>query len=161
MEVDLTPQDDRPPLPDQGFDGVPQDGPPTFGDAEASEPVSTVPDVDESQVRTVLSMIGTGVHITFGHPAIDEHWRFTDPELDQLTPPITSYVNRSARLRAAVQRGDAISVALTLGLYTSRNLRISREIAEDEEASHDASPDDLLTPDRDAATPMQPFSEVP
>ena len=160
MEVDMTPKDDRPQTLDRDFDGVPETGPPIFADADTDTDIVDVPDVDESQIRSILKLIGTGAHVTMGHPAIDEHWRFTDSELDQLAPPITSWVNRSTRLKAAAQHGDAITIAVALGFYTSRNLRISREVSE-QEADEAQIPDEQVPSDVEGPPGMQPWDEVP
>jgi hypothetical protein len=160
MEVDMTPQDDRPTTPDL-TDLGPEASHIPAGAYEPTEPdLADVPDVDESQIRSILKLIGTGAHITMGHPAIEEHWRFTDSELDQLAPPITSWVNRSTRLKAAAQHGDAITIAVALGFYTSRNLRISREVSE-QEADEAQILDEQFPPDEDGPPGMQPWGEVP
>lgn len=156
MTVDLTPHNDRPaePLP-------PSDVPPLEGavapDVVTPDDALSSPEATEAQVRRLLSLIGLGAHTLAGHPDIGEHWAFTDGELDALTPPMTSYINRSRRLRAAVERGDLVTVAVTLGLYVERNVSISREIAAVE--FEDAA-DAQVEPDAGDPTLLQPFGSL-
>ena len=151
MDLDMSPVDDRPPVPPVDAGEVPDPG---IGDAASD----VVPDVDEAQVRRILDLIGMGAHIAVGHPAVEEHWRFTPSELDQLTPPVTAWLNRSPRLRAAAHHGDAVTVAVALGLYTSRNLSISREVADADDA--DVPPPPFPPDDQDPAG-SQPWGEIP
>jgi len=151
-QVDLTPQDDRPSV--DYSEASPAADP--LGVSDGFE----IPDVSEDQIRSILSLIGAGAHITVGHPAIDDHWRFTDSELDQLAPPVTSWVNRSARLKSAAQHGDAVTIAVALGLYTSRNLKISSEVAA-AEADEAAIADEVPLPDDGDAAGLQPWTDVP
>lgn len=161
--VDLTPQDDRPALPDPGAPGSPA-GPdlpgPQIPDVVTPD-LEVVPEVSEDKMRRVLSVIGLGAHMAVGNPHIDEHWAFTDGELDVLTPPLTAYVNRSQRLRAAVDRGDIVTVVVGLGLYAKRNLDLSAEIAAAEDL---AAADGYEVSEPDAAgdpTDIQPWGSIP
>jgi len=155
MTVDLTPADDRPQIPEPGTDTPPD---PTGVDMPPLEDAAPpVPDVSEVQVRGILRLIGSGAHATFGHPAIEEHWRFTDPELDQLAPPVTSWINRNPRLRSAAQHGDAATIAVALGMYAARNVSISREVAAETEMLEDDTPAGGPAPDLG----LQPFGDVP
>lgn len=151
--VDMTPANDRPTPPPAGDDGPPVAPPQDIMSTDVEAPV---PDVSEPQVRGILRLIGSGTHIAFGHPAIDEHWRFTDEELDQLTPPVTAWINRNPRLRAAAQHGDAATIAVALAMYMSRNISISREVAAEEEGDESELPSDELPPDG-----LQPWGQVP
>jgi len=154
MTVNLTPDNDRPPVdpaPDTG--DVPASGT-QLGDVPD---VEVVTEVDEAKVRRVLSVIGMGAHLAVGDPRIDEHWAFTEGELDALTPPLTGYINRSARLRAAVERGDVVTIAVTLGLYAKRNVDISREIAD---VDADLETVDVEPVDGDDPSDIQPWGSV-
>ena len=151
--VDLTPEDDRPapaaevpPLADP--EGPPADLGPV--------PVDVPEQVTEEQVRRVLATAGRLLHHVAGHPDIPEHWSFTDDELDQLTPPVTGYVNRSARLRAAVARGDGLTLTLAVGAWVQRNVRLSQDIAAVEAEQADAG-----QPAEVAGQPAQPWEDLP
>lgn len=156
MTVDLTPHNDRP-----AESTPPPDSPPIEGgmapDVVSPDDALSAPEATEEQVRRLLSLIGLGAHTLAGHPDIGEHWAFTDGELDALTPPMTSYINRSRRLRAAVERGDLVTVAVTLGLYVERNVSISREIAAVESEDAGGAP---VEPDENDPTLMQPFGSL-
>lgn len=94
--------------------------------------------VTEAEVRALLKGLGGAAGYVLRHPDVPDLWRFTDRELGDLTPPLTRICNRPerARLRAAVIRGDEISVALTLAGYAGRNtddLRRARKAAHDDE----------------------------
>jgi len=154
--VDLTPHDDRPALPDPApGDPAPGPEPADIGGYGTSDVLEVVPEVSEDKMRRVLTVIGLGAHTLAGHPQIEEHWAFTDGELDALTPPLTAYVNRSQRLRAAVDRGDIVTVAVTLGLYVKRNVDLSAEIAAAEE--QDTVLEDPVVAD---GAPIQPFDKL-
>jgi hypothetical protein len=81
-----------------------------------------VPQVDETVVRTMLRAVGGGLGYSLGDEDVPEHWRFTERELDDLTPPLTRIVNRNAKLRRAVIRGDEMAVMVAVGGYMGRNM---------------------------------------
>jgi hypothetical protein len=89
------------------------------------------PEVQEAAVRRVLKLIGNGAHGAFGDDLIEEHWCFTDRELDDLTPPVTAIINRRPKLRAAMARSDEAAVAIVMAGYLGRNIddgRMAKEI---------------------------------
>ena len=131
MTLDATPVNDRPP-------------------AEA-EPVTEqaatpdVPDATEDQVRGALRIIGKMTHRAAGDERFPEHWSFTDPELDALTPPATAVVNRIPALRSAVARSDYGLLAAGLFGWGARNVELSHQIAE-REAELVGEPADVTPP---------------
>lgn len=84
------------------------------------------PQVDESVVRGLLKGIGGTLGYALGDDDVADHWRFTDRELDDLTPPVTRIVNRNNKLRRAVMKGDEIAVAIALAGYAGRNVDLAR-----------------------------------
>ena len=82
----------------------------------------SVPQVDESVVRVSLQALGGLLSYPLSDDDVVDHWRFTDRELNDLTPPLTRIVNRNARLRRAVIRGDEVAVAVAFGGYVGRNM---------------------------------------
>lgn len=82
--------------------------------------------VDESVVRGLLKGIGGALGHVVGDEDVGDHWRFTERELDDLTPPVTRIVNRNSGLRRAVMKGDSITVAITLAGYAGRNVDLAR-----------------------------------
>jgi hypothetical protein len=81
-----------------------------------------VPQVDESVVRMSLQAFGGLLSYPLADDDVVDHWRFTERELDDLTPPLTRIVNRNAKLRRAVIRGDEMAVAVAFGGYVGRNM---------------------------------------
>lgn len=88
------------------------------------------PHVDESVVRALLRSLSGGVAYAAGDPDVPDHWRFSDRELADLTPPLTRIVNRRPQLRRAVARGDEAAVAMTLAGYVGRNYTAGRKAQE-------------------------------
>lgn len=84
------------------------------------------PQVDESVVRGLLKGIGGALGHVVGDDDVADHWRFTERELDDLTPPLTRIVNRNSRLRRAVIKGDTLTVAIVLAGYAGRNVDLAR-----------------------------------
>lgn len=91
------------------------------------------PDASEAQVRAMLAGIGGIVSFAIGNREIEDHWRFTADELDDLTPPVTRMVNASPRLRVIVARSDTIAFALVLTRYGLRNADLQRKWSRDNE----------------------------
>jgi hypothetical protein len=98
---------------------APEELPPAEVDSLLEE---SVPQVDESVVRTMLRALGGGLGFALGDDDVVDHWRFTERELDDLVPPLTRIVNRNVKLRRAVIRGDEMAVAVALGGYMGRNI---------------------------------------
>lgn len=96
-------------------------------DDVADEPV---PEVDEAVVRGLLRSLGGGASFALGDADVPDHWRFTDRELDDLTPPLTRIINRRPKLRRAVLRGDEMTVAVVLAGYAGRNVAAARTAQE-------------------------------
>lgn len=96
---------------------------PGFDEPELEE----APPVDELVVRTLLASMGGMAHVAFGDEDVPEHWEFTDRELDQLTPPLTRWINRQPRLRRAVAHGDELAVGLALAGYAGRNITAGQQ----------------------------------
>ncbi len=86
--------------------------------------LSPVPDqVTEAEVRNVLrGLVGPTIGLVLGDPDVPKHWRFTDEELDELTPPFTRYANRNAGMRALIAKGDEGAILVTLAHYTGTNV---------------------------------------
>jgi len=97
----------------------PQDPP---GPGDGLLPEEPVPQVDESVVRMSLQALGGLLSYPLADDDVVDHWRFTVRELDDLTPPLTRIVNRNARLRRAVIRGDEMALAVAFGGYVGRNI---------------------------------------
>ena len=120
MSEALTVTDDRPPV---------EDLPPDPAAEPAAEPVADeVPLVEVGEIATAIRALGDTFHGIAGHPEVPEHWAFTDPEVDQLAPPVTALINRHARARAIAQRSPELAVALVLSRWGVRNARLSSEI---------------------------------
>lgn len=91
--------------------------------------------VDEGTVRRGLRLAGRMLGGVVGDPDVDEHWRFTDDELDDLAPALTRYINRRPKLRAAVRHGDEAIIAAVLVEYAGRNLtagKLAKEARRDD-----------------------------
>lgn len=86
--------------------------------------------VDEATVRNWLEFAGRRVGGLAGDADVDDHWHFTEAELDELAPPLTRYVNRRARLRALVRKGDGVIVGSVLLEYVQRNRSDARAAKE-------------------------------
>ncbi|MGH9042681.1 MAG: hypothetical protein ACRDZ3_20895 [Acidimicrobiia bacterium] len=82
----------------------------------------SVPQVDETVVRSMLRAVGGGLGYGLGDEDVPDHWRFTEGELDDLTPPLTRVINRNAKLRRAVIRGDEMAVGVVVAGYVGRNV---------------------------------------
>lgn len=109
--------------------------------AEALEAPPELVEVSEEQVRSVLGAAGLGLNYVLGDEDVHEHWQFTERELDQLTPPLTRYVNRRPKLREAVLRSDEITIAVVLAEWAGRNVadwRTAREARSDEDVEDEA-----------------------
>ena len=161
MTADLTPDNDRPDWTPPDGDTPPLEGPSV--EPDGIEPDGFAEVVSESQIRTLLAAAGGMTHYLIGHPDIAEHWSFTVDELDSLTPAFATMVNRSARLRAIVHRGDALALAVTLARYADRNLKLSRQIADLEsetppEVAEEGSEIEII-PKR--PEDLQPWDEMP
>lgn len=83
----------------------------------------TVPMVDEAVVRGVLAALGMGAHVVLGDDDVEDHWRFTPRELDELVPPLTRIANRRPKIRQAIMRGDEVTAGILLAGYAGRNVR--------------------------------------
>ena len=144
-KADMTPEDDRP-----------ADDRPAVGDHEAidQEPdagliVDPVETLTVDEVATLLKGAGRGLHSAFGDPRIDEHWAFTNTEIESLAPPLTAIVNRRPALLAVVRRSDAATATLLMAAYLRRNLKLSAEIAAADEAAADADRVPIVPDDGD------------
>lgn len=102
-------------------------------DTTPEVPTVAAPEVDESVIRTMLKSLSNVASFTIGNDEIENHWRFTDREIDDISPPLTRMINRRPAARAAVVRGDEASVALVLASYTGRNLTLSRKFKTEQE----------------------------
>lgn len=114
-----------PPEPEVSTAGVDPDAPPPQWSDDVLEPgmVEEHPDVPEPVVRGILSTFGALLAMSpLADPDVDEHWHFTERELDDLTPPLTRIVNARPTLRAAAARGDEVTVAVQLAGYAGRNV---------------------------------------
>ncbi len=91
------------------------------------------PLVNESLVRGLLKGVGSAANTTIGRDDVEDHWKFDDDELDQLTPPLTRIINKRPKLRQAIARGDEAIIAMVLANYTGRNIAAARgaQIAEE------------------------------
>lgn len=95
--------------------------------------VDDAPEVSPDTVRVVLAAIGAGVGVVAGDEDVPNHWRFTDRELDDLTPPVANIINSRPALRRAVAKGDYAVVAIHLAGYTGRNLGAGKRAREQRE----------------------------
>lgn len=116
-----------PPTPEVSAESAPH------GEAFSSEELIEAPHVDEAVVRTMLRSVGGVAHATAGRDDVKDHWQFTDREIDDLAPPLTRYINRRPKMRAAVARSDEASIALVLTGYTTRNFAAGRAAKKAEE----------------------------
>lgn len=114
------------------------------------------PEVDELVVRTLLSSMGGMLHVAIGDEDVPEHWEFTPRELDQLTPPLTRWVNRQPRLRKAVAHGDELAVGVALASYAGRNITAAQQAR----AARDEEGNDAHV-DREAPGPAGPAGAAP
>lgn len=153
-DVNLTPEDDRPQFEQPAPGPANETGEP-FGPIGPDLNLEPAPEeVSESQVRNILRLVGRGVHRAIGDQHIGEHWNFTQEELDDLAPAVVSLANRNARLRAAVHKSDAATVAMILFGWTLRNVELSRAIEEarqelEEEQEGRAEPTERPAPPED------------
>lgn len=137
----VTVTDDRPAEPTKGEDGrhvadrPGVDESAMAGEAPTPEPA---PVVDEEDVRRALRLAGDTLHGWVGHPEVPEHWSFTPGEIEALTPPLTSVINRHAAARQMMQHSPEAAVALTLARFGWRNMRITKALA-DAEAEAEAA----------------------
>lgn len=125
--------------------------PPDLGDiperpAEVDDPGGTgdIPDLlSEVTVRSLLETCALLAGMAANPVHVQGLWRFEPGELDMLAPALTRIANRTPVLRAALIRGDWITVALVTGGYTARNVTTWRQAsAELERQSHrDTGPD--------------------
>lgn len=80
------------------------------------------PEVSPDLVRSLLAALGQGIASTpLADPDIEDHFCFTDRELDDLTPPLTRIINRRPALREALENGDELAVIAHLGGWAARN----------------------------------------
>jgi hypothetical protein len=112
------------------------------GDAPSfAEPVDAelVPPVDEAVVRNLLKGLGWSANVVLADDDVPEQWKFTDSELDGLTPPLTRIINRRPKWRAAVARGDEAVVVMILAGYGGRNVEAGRKARKerDEQSGED------------------------
>lgn len=130
-----------------GDDPRPEDpGPEAAGPAEGagvpweSEPaVEEAPEVDEPTVRQWLDLGGIGLNLSLPgrHYGVDQAWRMTQQDLDEIAPPATRILNRHPVARAVATRADvdAFTLATALARYLVANgaeVLQARRDAEDE-----------------------------
>lgn len=128
-KIDLTISPPSPPeVEPSSADGSPGAVPP---DVEAE--VVNAPQVDEAVVRTLLKAFSGVTSYAVGRDDVVDHWKFTNQELDDLTPPLTRYINRRPKLRAAVARGDEAAIGMVLASYTGRNIAAGQTARKAEE----------------------------
>ena len=109
------------------------------------------PPVEEPTVRGLLLSLGAVAHVGFADDDVPDHWQFTPAELDQLTPPLTRWINRQPRLRRAIEHGDELAVAVALSGYVGRNVAAGQAARRNRE---DHDPDGNVTrEDRPATRP--------
>ena len=109
------------------------------GDSVIS-PATDVPEIiEESAVRRVLEGAGTAANMIAADQDVPDQWKFKDAELRMIVPGLTSYINRSERLRAAVARGDQAMVLVALGNYFGRNLEDGRKARKKRKATDEQS----------------------
>lgn len=92
-------------------------------DRDAGAPV---PVLDVDQVRRFLSGLSSALAFALADPDVPNHWRFSDAELDDLAPAITSIANKRPQLARAIDQSDYIVVAMHLARYTGRNVQAGR-----------------------------------
>jgi hypothetical protein len=95
--------------------------------------------ITEAFMRGFLAGIGEALHLVWRDDDCPDLWRFTDDELAAITPGMTRMVNARPKLAAAVQRGDALLVAVHLAGYLGRNtadLARARREREEEVPDH-------------------------
>lgn len=86
-------------------------------------PVQPAPEIPEPVIRALLASAGGLVAMSpLADPDVAGNWRFTDTELDDLTPPLTRIANRRPAIQQALARGDELTVAIQLLGYTGRNV---------------------------------------
>ncbi len=165
---DLSAQDDRPPIEGADFDrpgdtdgyAAPTDqgaaGWPFFH-PDLAEPEA--PEVDEAAVRQWLDLAGAGLNFTLpGRKyGLDDAWRMTQRDLDEIAPPLCRIVNRHPALRAVATRADvdALTVAFGFGRYAFRNLG---EVAEARREAEGERPHLGGRPPEEPAGPRQDFA---
>lgn len=91
--------------------------------------------VTERQVRNFWATMGKGLAALLADPRIEDHWRFSDDELDDLEAASTHLINRVPILRRAVHQSDYLTIAVTLGGYVTRNLADGAAVRIEEEAT--------------------------
>lgn len=131
------------------------DAGPSLEDLEL-EPAGPVEPVTEDTVRMMLRGLGGAMHGAGAQLAPDDpaFLTFTEPELDQLTPPLTAVVNRRPRLQAAVARGDQLSLMLALAGWTGRNIAsYQRHTAQENTADEPNQRREARSPARRAVAP--------
>jgi len=87
-------------------------------------------EVSELTVRAALAAVGGLMGFALGDRRIPDHWRFTDSELDDLTPPVTRIVNRNPRLARYVAHADAAAAGLVIVRYALRNFDLAKQAKE-------------------------------
>jgi hypothetical protein len=126
-----------PPAPGSAPDDV-DAPPPVFEDPVLLE---VAPEVPEPVVRGLLASAGTILGMSpLADPDVEDHWSFTERELDDLTPPLTRMVNARPQLRAAAARGDELTVLVQLLGYGGRNVldaHAARKARAEDEGSWD------------------------
>lgn len=93
---------------------------------ELGEGDAPVPVLDVDQVRRFLSGLGSAAGFALADPDVPAHWRFTDDELDDLAPAITSIANRRPQVAMAIEKSDYLVVMMHLARYTGRNVQAGR-----------------------------------
>lgn len=131
MPPEVTIEDDRPETPPESRDvPVPGSEPDHFvpGPDLDADPAAEVPLVEVDEIAVAIKGVGETLHGLAGHPEVPEHWGFTDAEVAQLAPPVTSLINRHARARAIAQRSPELAVGLALSRWGIRNARLTAAI---------------------------------
>jgi hypothetical protein len=126
-----------PPRPEtQAAPGESEGDGPSFGEPVDAE---LVPEVDERTVRNLLKGLGWSANVVLADDDVPDQWKFTDSELDGLTPPLTRIINRRPKWRAAVARGDEAIVMMILAGYGGRNVEAGRKARKerDEQSGED------------------------
>lgn len=103
-----------------------------------SEPAPVAADIPEPVIRALLASAGGLLAMSpLADADVAGNWRFTETELDDLTPPLTRIANRRPAIQHALARGDELTVAIQLLGYTGRNVadaaaaRHARQLLED------------------------------
>lgn len=125
MPVDLSVG--PPPAPETKAESGPSSDAPPFAEPVEAE---LVPEVDETVVRALLKGLGHAASAVGADEDVPDQWKFTDAELDSVTPPLTRIINRRPKWRAAVARGDEAVVVLVLASYGGRNVADGRRAKE-------------------------------